>query len=107
MNHFTPQWRKSSYSGQEGSSDCVQLAALWRKSSYSGEEGSSTCVEVAALWRKSSRSGSEGSSTCVEVAELAGVVGVRDSKDPDGGHLHVTAAGFAELVGRIKGGELG
>lgn len=37
-----------------------------------------------ASWRKSSRSGGNGGA-CVEVADnLSEVVGVRDSKDPDG-----------------------
>ncbi|MEU8259647.1 DUF397 domain-containing protein [Micromonospora sp. NPDC048999] len=37
---------------------------------------------TGAVWRKSTRS---GNGECVEVADnLAGVVGVRDSKDPDG-----------------------
>ncbi|WP_406064034.1 DUF397 domain-containing protein [Micromonospora sp. NBC_00860] len=39
---------------------------------------------TGATWRKSTRSGS-GGGDCVEVADnLPGIVGVRDSKDPDG-----------------------
>jgi hypothetical protein len=53
-------------------------------------------------WRKSSRSGTQ-QSACVEVADLAaGVVGVRDSKDPGGPHLSVSAAAFGQLVHRLK-----
>ncbi|GIG90967.1 DUF397 domain-containing protein [Plantactinospora endophytica] len=61
-------------------------AATWRKSSRSGE---GNCVEVAsASWRKSSRS---GQGDCVEVAgDLGGVIGVRDSKEPDGPVLTFT-----------------
>ncbi|MQY09280.1 DUF397 domain-containing protein [Actinomadura macrotermitis] len=81
MNLSTPLWRKSSHSGEEGSSDCVEVAALWRKSSYSGEEGSSTCVEVAALSPE---------------------IGLRDSKDPQGPHLHLTRNAFSDLLAHIK-----
>ncbi|MEW2146213.1 DUF397 domain-containing protein [Micromonospora vinacea] len=39
---------------------------------------------IGATWRKSTRSGS-GGGNCVEVADnLPGIVGVRDSKDPEG-----------------------
>jgi len=40
----------------------------------------------SAAWRKSSRSGQGSNGACVEVA-FAGAVGVRDSKNPEGGHL--------------------
>jgi Domain of unknown function (DUF397) len=40
---------------------------------------------TAVQWRKSSHSGS--GNNCVEVAEVAGARAVRDSKNPDGGHL--------------------
>lgn len=60
--------------------------APWRKSSYSGNQG--TCVEVALLWRKSSYSAQQG--TCVEVAPMLSMVGVRDTKDRARGHFAVT-----------------
>ncbi|MFJ2744197.1 DUF397 domain-containing protein [Streptomyces sp. NPDC087440] len=53
-------------------------ALNWRKSSYSGDQGSE-CVEVAIEWIKSSYSGSQGE--CVEVAACPTAIHVRDSKD--------------------------
>jgi hypothetical protein len=82
----------------------------WRKSSYSGTQGDSGCVEVAQLppitdrWRKSSRSGTETDGGCVEVAALTRAIGVRDSKDPAGPHLEFEAVAWAGLVGSIKKG---
>jgi Domain of unknown function (DUF397) len=52
-------------------------------------------------WRKSSHSGTQ-EGACVEVAQLPGTVGVRDSKNPEGGHLSLGASRFAALVTRIK-----
>ncbi|TDD21869.1 DUF397 domain-containing protein [Actinomadura sp. KC06] len=57
-------------------------------------------------WRKSSYSGGSTDEMCVEVGELVSGVGIRDSKNPNGGRLDVTSAEFALLVGRIKQGEL-
>lgn len=54
-------------------------------------------------WRKPSRSGANGDN-CVDVAtNVAGVVAVRDSKDPGGAVLVVSAAewrGFVAGLGR-------
>lgn len=53
-------------------------------------------------WRKSRRSNTSGSA-CVEVANLAGSIGVRDSKDP-GSKLVLNAADWHALVRRVKSG---
>ncbi|WP_262402324.1 DUF397 domain-containing protein [Actinomadura sp. CNU-125] len=55
-------------------------------------------------WRKSSHSGTQGD--CVEVAHLEAQVGVRDSKDPEGGHLVLDRAAARTLVRRAKAGDL-
>ncbi|MBB5828265.1 DUF397 domain-containing protein [Micromonospora carbonacea] len=55
-----------------------------------------------AHWRKSTRSGSNGGE-CVEVADnLAGIVAVRDSKDPHGPALTFPATAWATFVGAIR-----
>ena len=41
-------WRKSSRSGGDNNSDCVELRRAWRKSSLSGADNNSDCVELAA-----------------------------------------------------------
>ncbi|MFA1550886.1 DUF397 domain-containing protein [Actinomadura chokoriensis] len=56
------------------------------------------------VWRKSSRSGSATDEACVEMAALPEGVGVRDSKDPDGGRLVVNRAQFGNLLQVIKSG---
>ena len=59
----------------------------------------------AAVWRKSSRSNDQG--LCVEVADnLIGVVGVRDSKDPDGPVLAISPAGWTAFLSATKSGAL-
>ncbi|MGI5146996.1 DUF397 domain-containing protein [Plantactinospora sp. CA-294935] len=73
----------------------------WRKSSRSGQ---GNCVEVAsASWRKSSRS---GQGDCVEVAgNLCGLVGVRDSKEPDGAVLAFSPTAWRPFLGRLSVGD--
>ncbi|WP_033323680.1 DUF397 domain-containing protein [Actinomadura atramentaria] len=59
-----------------------------------------------AEWRISSHS-AKGNDTCVEVAtNLPGVVGVRDSTDPNGPRLACTPHAWRSLTGRIKDGAL-
>ncbi|WP_438487543.1 DUF397 domain-containing protein [Streptomyces sp. S186] len=58
-------------------------------------------------WSKSSYSNNGGA--CIEVATnliaTHGVIPVRDSKDPDGPHLHLTPQAFADLVALAKQGQ--
>ncbi|WP_405430211.1 DUF397 domain-containing protein [Micromonospora sp. NBC_00617] len=54
---------------------------------------------TGARWRKSTRSGPDGGN-CVEVADnLAGLVAVRDSKDPGGPALVFTPDAWRSFVG--------
>ncbi|MFE9105230.1 DUF397 domain-containing protein [Actinomadura geliboluensis] len=57
---------------------------------------------MAVQWRKSSYSGGVNDEQCVELGRLAPGVGVRDSKDPDRGHLTLSVAQFAVLIEQIK-----
>ena len=55
-------------------------------------------------FRKSSYSGSQGE--CVEVAHnLPGLVGLRDSKDPQGPALAFSADAWSAFLSGVKGGE--
>lgn len=57
-----------------------------------------------AVWRKSSRSGGQ-SGNCVEVAtNLPGVVGVRDSKDPQGAKFALSPKAWAAFADGVKQG---
>lgn len=53
---------------------------------------------VATRWIKSSYSSNEHGSDCVEVAAAPGAVRVRDSKEPTGPHLVVTARAWDGFV---------
>ncbi|MFK8910075.1 DUF397 domain-containing protein [Streptomyces sp. YS-3] len=83
-----------------GSNDSELADAQWRKSSYSGDQGGD-CVECATLhgaaWRKSSHSSDQGGE-CIEVADLPHAVAVRDSKDPDGPVITLSPAAFGAFV---------
>ncbi|SFN44110.1 DUF397 domain-containing protein [Actinomadura madurae] len=52
---------------------------------------------AAPTWRKSSHSGGV-ENECVENADLNDHIGIRDSKNPTGGHLTVTRQDFAPLL---------
>jgi hypothetical protein len=70
----------------------------WRKSSYSGAGGATDCVEVN--WHKSSHSGGGGATDCVEVAFVAGEIGVRDSKNASGPRLSFPETAWRSFVSR-------
>ncbi|GAA1780096.1 DUF397 domain-containing protein [Actinomadura chokoriensis] len=55
-------------------------------------------------WRKSSHSGGANDEQCVELGRLAPGAGIalRDSKDPDGGHLTLSVAQFAGVIEQVK-----
>jgi Domain of unknown function (DUF397) len=56
------------------------------------------------VWIKSSLS--FANSNCVEAARLSsGQIGVRDSKDPDGGTLSFTLAEWSAFLGGVRDGE--
>ncbi|SNS52721.1 protein of unknown function [Actinomadura meyerae] len=57
--------------------------------------------ELNTTWRKSTHSGNDGGD-CVELADLGEVVGLRDSKDPDGPKLVVRRAEFSALLTSLK-----
>lgn len=50
-------------------------------------------------WRKSTRS---CAGDCVEVGATTGTVHVRDSKNPDMPHLHLTREQFGSLLDRVR-----
>jgi len=81
-------------------SNLDRTRAPWRKSSYSGSSGGD-CVECAPLgtatWRKSSYSGDTGGQ-CIEVAHLTPHIAVRDSKNPAGGVVTLSAGVFSAFV---------
>ncbi|UWE11550.1 DUF397 domain-containing protein [Actinacidiphila bryophytorum] len=61
-------------------------------------------MTAQTTWRKSSYSGGDNGS-CVEVAEgLAGVVPVRDSKDPQGPALVFPTAAWSAFLTDVKAG---
>lgn len=86
-----------------GSNHSELADAQWRKSSYSSDQGGE-CVECATLgtaqWRKSTHSGDMGGS-CVEIAALPHAVAVRDSKNPHGPALRFDSAAFSDFVRQL------
>ncbi|QKW39067.1 DUF397 domain-containing protein [Actinomadura sp. NAK00032] len=64
---------------------------------------STTDHPSAASWRKSSRSTGQGGD-CVEMAAMLPAIAIRDSKDPAGPHLVVSAATAQTLIDAIKRG---
>ena len=83
-------------------SNTTPSGTQWRKSSYSGDQGGS-CVECAPLgplaWRKSTYRGDQGGD-CVEVADIptATTIAIRDSKNPAGPTLTLDPAAFSTFL---------
>ena len=77
----------------------------WRKATASNPSG--CCAEVSLpRWRKASASAYNGS--CVEFALLpAGMVGLRDSKDPGGPVLAFTPDEWTAFLDGVGKGEFG
>ncbi|GAA0498333.1 DUF397 domain-containing protein [Streptomyces olivaceiscleroticus] len=85
------------------STTLIPTGVQWRKSSYSAD---AECVECAVLgraqWRKSSYSTNEGGE-CVEVAQASdSLVAIRDSKDPHGPVVAVSAGAFADFIAHVR-----
>lgn len=59
---------------------------------------------MSVQWRKSTHSSGVNDEDCVELGRLSSElgIGVRDSKDPDGGHLTLSVAEFANLIEQVK-----
>ncbi|MFC4562774.1 DUF397 domain-containing protein [Nocardiopsis mangrovi] len=94
----------------------MEVALDFRKSSYSANE--SACVEVAVQpvvaaaysprnrnlteprFRTSSFSGS--GDNCVQVADLPEGAALRDSKNPQDGHLSLAATEWVAFLGAVK-----
>jgi hypothetical protein len=57
-----------------------------------------------SCWRKSSKS--NGEQVCVEVAFAPDTAGIRDSKNPHGGHLTTSTVAFGRLLTAVKSGAL-
>jgi Domain of unknown function (DUF397) len=69
-----------------------------------GGDEMSNLDQYNVTWRKSSHS--QGNGACVEISFVPGATGIRDSKDPDGGHLSVDQRPFASFLRRVKTGRL-
>jgi hypothetical protein len=61
---------------------------------------------MTMAWRKTSRSDGVEDQACVELAHFPEGVGIRDSKNPGGGHLSLTGEEFAALLRRAKRNQL-
>ncbi|RAY15533.1 DUF397 domain-containing protein [Actinomadura craniellae] len=61
---------------------------------------------ASPTWRKSTHSGAQ-EGACIEVARLfSTTIGLRDSKNPDAGHLSLSPESFSVLLTHLKRGNL-
>ncbi|WP_328503376.1 DUF397 domain-containing protein [Streptomyces sp. NBC_00457] len=86
-------------------SNAIPAGVQWRKSSYSSDQGGQ-CVECSPLgplaWRKSTHSSDQGGE-CVEIAEAPTCVAIRDSKNPAGPMLTLDPAAFTTFISWTSG----
>jgi len=75
------------------------ISADWRKSTYSGANGTD-CIEVGT-WRKSTHSGANGTS-CIEVGTAATGVLVRDTTNRAGAVLTISPAAWRILLAEVR-----
>ncbi|MCD0442256.1 DUF397 domain-containing protein [Glycomyces sp. A-F 0318] len=77
----------------------------WRKSTRSGSDNNSDCVELRRAWRKSTRSGGDNNSDCVELTVCDDSDGfhVRDSKLGDASPVFDLAASDLASLLRAAG----
>jgi hypothetical protein len=68
------------------------------------EAGGNHVDLTKAAWRKSTRSG-PNCDNCVEVAFVAGVIAIRDSKNPTGPARIFTPTEWGAFVGDTKAGQ--
>lgn len=54
-------------------------------------------------WKKATAS--NGGGNCVEVGTAPGLVGVRDTKDREAGHIAVPAAQWSAFLAGVKAGD--
>lgn len=54
-------------------------------------------------WTTSTYSGANG---CVQVAADGTTIPIRDSKNPDGGTLHIATINWRQFVAAVKNGEI-
>ena len=57
---------------------------------------------MTVQWRTSSYSGVGDDKVCVELGRLEDGVGVRDSKDPEAGHIILSRRAMAAIFAEIK-----
>ncbi|WP_157421456.1 DUF397 domain-containing protein [Actinoalloteichus hymeniacidonis] len=56
-------------------------------------------------WKKATRS--VNTTNCVEVGRASGLVGIRDTKDPDGGAVVIRQSSFDSFLRAVKADRLG
>ncbi|MFF6977207.1 DUF397 domain-containing protein [Streptomyces sp. NPDC008343] len=89
-------------------SNAVPTVVQWRKSSYSSDQGGE-CVECATTgsltWSKSTHSGDEGGQ-CIEIAATPhATIAIRDSKNPAGPIVTLDPAAFNAFLGWARAAE--